>query len=734
MLKAPWTVSLIKTDVSTAGFERRAGVVAVRRVGLPWIARSAVLTLYRRPREVPFLQEPFRDRSDGAGPCRDAVYHRVVVHAQTSEADGRVVTARAAFDRHEWARALALLRAADADGLLTAADLDVLGEAAMWAGHVDECLAAFERAHAGHVDDGDRVAAAAAALRVAGESLAKGDRAVARGWYLGASRLLEGEPECAVHGYLAQARWFVAMASEDWDEAVRQAERMVEIGTGVGEVDLQALGLSRQGHALVARGEVDQGLALLDEATGAAVAGELGPYATFIVYCATVGICRDLTDYRRAAQWTEAARRWCERRAVSGFPGVCRVYHAEILRLRGDWEAAERDVRAACGELRGAGWDRVAGAGFCELGEIRLRIGDVAGAEQAFSTAYELGRDPQPGLALVRLAQGRADDAAGALTRALEERPEDLLRRARLLPVQVEVAIARRQIALAERASNELSEIAASFDSGALHAAAACARAAVALAYGDGEAGLRCAREGLRSWQEIELPYESARARLLVAEALALGGEHDAATLELRAAHAAFAALGARRDAGKAAERLRLEVDSPPAAAGVAATRTFMFTDVVSSTDLIDVIGDEAWAAARGWHDAALRALFAAHRGEEISHAGDGFFVAFAQAGPAIACAIEIQRSLERHRREHGFSLPVRIGVHTAAAAQTPDGYAGRGVHEAARIGALAPAGEILATAATLAQAPADVRAAPTREVSLKGLAKPLEVAAIQWR
>jgi class 3 adenylate cyclase len=656
-----------------------------------------------------------------------------VVKAQASAADDRVVAARAAFERHGWGEALVLLRAADGDGPLVPADLDLLGEAALWAGHVDECLAAWESAYAGHVEDDDRVAAAATALRLVRESSAKGDESITRGWYRRASQILEGEPECSVHGYLAQAVWFSAMAREDWDEAVRQAERMVEIGAGAGEVDLQALGLSRQGHALVARGEVHQGLALLDEATAAAVAGELGPYATFVVYCAAVAVCRDLTDYRRAAQWTQAARRWCERRAVSGFPGVCRVYHAEILRLRGDWDAAERDVRAACGELRGAGWDTVAGAGFCELGEIRLRIGDLASAEEAFSTAYELGRDPQPGLALVRLAQGRADDAAALLVEALDARPEDLLGRARLLPAQVEVALARADTALAERAASQLAEIAARFDTGAMHATAACARAAVALAHGDGEAGLRCAREGLRRWQEIELPYEAARARLLVAEALRLNGEDDMATLELRAAHAAFLRLGARRDAESAAERLRPATDSLSAAAGAATTRTFVFTDVVSSTDLIGVIGDDAWATARGWHDVALRALFAAGGGEEISHAGDGFFVAFPEAEAAIACAVEVQRSLERHRREHGFALPVRIGVHTATAAQTPDGYAGRGVHEAARIGALAEAGEILTSAATLAHAPADVRVESTREVSLKGLGKPLTVAAIHW-
>jgi class 3 adenylate cyclase/tetratricopeptide (TPR) repeat protein len=656
-----------------------------------------------------------------------------VVKAQASAADDRVVAARAAFERHAWGEALVLLRAADGDGPLVPADLDLLGEAALWAGHVDECLAAWESAYAGHVEDDDRVAAAATALRLVRESSAKGDESITRGWYRRASQILEDEPECSVHGYLAQAVWFSAMAREDWGGAVLQAERMVEIGAGAGEVDLQALGLSRQGHALVARGEVEQGLALLDEATAAAVAGELGPYATFVVYCAAVAVCRDLTDYRRAAQWTQAARRWCERRAVSGFPGVCRVYHAEILRLGGDWDAAERDVRAACGELRGAGWDTVAGAGFCELGEIRLRIGDLASAEEAFSTAYELGRDPQPGLALVRLAQGRADDAAALLAQALDARPEDLLGRARLLPAQVEVALARADTALAERAASQLAEIAARFDTGAMHATAACARAAVALAHGDGEAGLRCAREGLRRWQEIELPYEAARARLLVAEALRLNDEDDMATLELRAAHAAFLRLGARRDAELAAERLQPATDSLSAAAGAATTRTFVFTDVVSSTDLIGVIGDDAWAAARGWHDVALRALFAAGGGEEISHAGDGFFVAFPEAGAAIACAVEIQRSLERHRREHGFALPVRIGVHTAAAAQTPDGYAGRGVHEAARIGALAAAGEILTSAATLAHAPANVHTEPTRKVSLKGLDQPLTVAAIYW-
>jgi class 3 adenylate cyclase len=623
------------------------------------------------------------------------------------------------------------LKACDAETPLDADDLDRLGEAAMWAGHVDNCLAAWERAHSAHLAGNDQVAAAMTALRIVRESSATGDEALTRGWYRRAARLLEDKPETAAHGYLAQARWFAAMTRENWDEAVTQAEHMVELGDRSGDADLIGLGLSRHGHALVARGDVEDGLALLDEATASAVAGELAPYATFVVYCETVSVCRDLADYRRAGQWAQAARRWCERRAVSGFPGICRVYNAEILRLRGEWARAEHDVRAACAELQGAGWDTVAGAGFCELGEIRLRIGDLAGAEEAFCTAYELGRDPQPGLALVRLAQRREDDAAAALSRSLEGL-EDRLRRARLLPVQVEVALARRDVALAEGAASELAEIAASFDTSALHAAAAYTRATVALALGDADAAVRCGRDGLRRWQELDLPYEAARARLVVAKALDLSGERDAARLELKAALAAFVRLGAERDAKATEERLRRHADARGTQAGAAVRKTFMFTDIVSSTDLIGVIGDDAWAAARSWHDATLRSLFAAHAGEEVTHTGDGFFVAFEESGSAIVCAVEIHHTLGRHRREHGFALPVRIGIHAAEAAQTPDGYAGRGVHLAARIGALAAADEILVSASTLANLSADISIGPAREVTLKGVPRPIQIVRIQ--
>jgi class 3 adenylate cyclase len=484
---------------------------------------------------------------------------------------------------------------------------------------------------------------------------------------------------------------------------------------------------------LIARGETDEGLELLDEATSAAVAGDLGSDATFIVYCATVSVCRDLADYGRAGEWAAAARRWCERRAISGVPGICRIYHAELLRLRGAWEEAEAEVRSGCAELERAGLHANAGAGYYELGEIRLRMGDVVSAESAFCKAHEAGRDPQPGLALVRLAQGRTVEAKAAVTRALEEHSADRLARVRLLVAFVEIALASTDVDRADAAARELSEIASVFDTPALGAHAAVARANVSLAREDRESALSIGRGALAVWQELDLPYEAARTRLIVAAALTALGDHDSATLELRAAASAFVRLGARLDARRATEALPEHVSPPPAGAASFA-RTFMFTDIVKSTDVLAAIGDDAWVSARAWHDRTIRPLFSAHGGEEITHTGDGFFVAFPTAAAAIDCAIEIQRILHQHRQQLGFALGVRIGLHVASATRTIDDYAGRGVHEAARIAALAQDGEILASRAVLSLAPTGVRAGKMRSAKLRGLVEPVEVAAIDWR
>jgi class 3 adenylate cyclase len=285
----------------------------------------------------------------------------------------------------------------------------------------------------------------------------------------------------------------------------------------------------------------------------------------------------------------------------------------------------------------------------------------------------------------------------------------------------------------ARAATQELGRIAETYGSDALVASAHNARARLSLATGDPRSAIREARPAVRAWQAIDAPYEAGRARLLLGEAYAADGAEEDAALELQAAAAAFERLGATRDARTARERLgRLGRERAGTTDG-RATRTFMFTDIVRSTNLVEAIGDEAWGDLVAWHDKALRSLFAAHHGEEVDHAGDGFFVAFEQPASALECAVAIQRSLAGHRREHGFAPQVRVGVHVTEAARQGSGYKGRGVHEAARIAALAEGGEIVASRETVAASPG-FPSSPPRTVELKGIETPVEIVAVDWR
>jgi len=241
-------------------------------------------------------------------------------------------------------------------------------------------------------------------------------------------------------------------------------------------------------------------------------------------------------------------------------------------------------------------------------------------------------------------------------------------------------------------------------------------------------------RDAVKQWQAIEAPYEAAQTRLMLAQAIADQGDYEGAQLERSAARAAFERLGAAPDV-VAIDALMLERDLARApAVAAAAMKTFLFTDIVRSTNLIEAIGDDAWLDLLRWHDETLRSLFAEHRGVEMDHAGDGFFVAFDKPEDAISCAIAIQVTLAEHRRKHGFAPQVREGVHMTSASRSGGSYRGKGVHEAARIGSAAEAGEILASRATIEASPRPVSASPPRPVTLKGISKPVEVVAIDWR
>jgi class 3 adenylate cyclase len=644
--------------------------------------------------------------------------------------DDPIAGAREALDRHAWSEALDLLQRADGEGSLQGPELELLAQAAWWAGRMDDCISAKERAFNAYLEAGEPRRAGVVALQLVRDHGMRLNSAVAGGWFKRAERLLENEQASPEYGWLLLMRARDAYGKGDFEAADRLGLETVEHAARNNDADLQALGLMYQGMAEVARGDVDAGFGYLDEATVAAVGGELSPYITGVVYCNTISTCAEIGDYRRAGEWTDAAKRWCDRQSISGFPGVCRVHRAEIMRLRGWWADAEKDARQASTELMDHGLPALAAEGFNELGVIRMRMSDFGAAEDAFLQAHELGHDPEPGLALLRLAQGKPDVAAGLIRRSLEESDEPL-RRARLLPACVEIAVAAGELEPAEEAAQELDRIAEAYGSDLMRAAAACAHAMIEIASGDGAAGLQSARRGWRLWQELEAPYEAAMARVSMGLAYRASGDEDGARSELRAAMPALERLGATADARRVGDLLGDERAQP---AGRRVARTFLFSDIVRSTNLVEAIGDEAWEDLVGWHDRTLRAVFSRHAGEEVDHAGDGFFVAFADAAGALTAAVEIQRALASHRREHGFAPQVRIGLHLAEATAQDGDYRGRGVHEAARIGALAEGGEILASEATVQAAGPPWEGEDARDVPLKGISQPVRVASVRWR
>jgi len=637
------------------------------------------------------------------------------------------------MEQHAWAEALALLKQVDATNELDADGLEMLADAAWWMAQPADSLAARERAFSAFVAAGNTRRATRVALRLAQHNANKRAMAVAQAWFARAEKLVEGDEDSAEFGAVLFVRVLMHAGPSNVDEAVALGRRIALVGERFGDRDLQAFGAMAQGFALLESGDVKAGFAQFDVATLAAAAGELSTWSTGWVYCATIGACRQLADYRRASEWTNATTRWCERQSITGFPGICRVHRAEVVALRGAWAQAEQEARRACEELQRYEINDVTAAGFYQIGEIRLRMGDTPAAEEAFRKAHEMGMVPEPGMSLVRLAEGDAVSAGSSLRRALANESERFTR-ARLLPADVEVALVLGDRERARTASTELDGIAKSFGTPAMEAIASSARAALQLADGEAVASETTLRSTMRLWVELDVPYEVARTRVLLAAALRAQGDGAAATLELQAARSTFERLGARRDARHAAELLGDEAMAPTVELSQdTVERTFLFTDIVRSTKLVDAIGDQAWEDLIRWHDQTLRSLIAERRGEEIRHQGDGFFVAFASASDAIECAVAIQRRLAEQRRHQGFALQIRIGMHTAVAHRRGLDYAGFGIHEAARIGGVADAGEIVVSAATLDSAKTTYPS-QRRSLTLKDIAEPVEVASIDWR
>ena len=634
--------------------------------------------------------------------------------------------ARSAAVRQAWRAAYDNYATLDAQEL-TASDLENFAEAAWWRGKLDEAIALRERAQTAFTAAGDRRGAARIALTLSWDYEARGAFAVSHGWLANAERLLDGLPESPEHGRLLLMRALMALFAEgDLEGAERLFESAFELAQRVGDPDVQILALSGKGRARIKSGRIEEGLALLDEATASAISGGVRPHATGLVYCITISSCRDLGDYRRAAEWTEAANRWCDKLDVAGFPGACRIHRAEVLRLRGDWPAAEAQAQAACEELHD--FDRsITANGHYEIGEIRRQRGDFAGAEDAYRTANELGRDSQPGLALLRLAEGKVDAAVAGITRTLED-VQDPLFRLRRLPAQVEIAIAASDLKTARAALEELERIVDSYKIGEQRAIAFDATIHVALGriklaekdWDGAAASLQRARD---EWREVGAPYEGAQARMLLGIAYRRRGDEHSGADELEGALASFERLGARLDVERVKELLgRLE-----------ARRTFLFTDIVDSTKLLETLGDEKWKRLLARHNELVRERIVDSGGEVVKQTGDGFFASFENPKAAIDAAVAIQRALGAEI----VAPDVRIGAHAGGAFRTDSDstdYGGQGVHVAARIGAAAQGGEILVSTETLDGVETAFRLSEPRDELLKGLEQPVEVTSVDWR
>jgi tetratricopeptide (TPR) repeat protein len=485
-----------------------------------------------------------------------------------------VERARAASAVGNWPQAFDLLTEADADGLLAPSDLPVLAEVAYAAGHLDVTIETWERAHAACMQAGDQIAAAGAAVRVAMHLLF--DTALmapVRGWLARADRLLTGQGETPAHAWLGVVRAYERMLTGDLAGAGPWARQAIEVGS-MCDPAAAAIGRLAEARLLILDGDVRHGLALLDQAGVAAVSGDLDPLSTGVVYCELICALQGLAQYDVAEQWTEAMERWCETSAIGSLHGRCRVHRAEILRLRGSCHEAESQALTACDEL-GPYLGRELGWPLNELGRIRLHKGDLAGAEDALLASHRAGWDPQPGLALVRLAQGDAAVAAASIRDALErplrmpskERPPDTdLQRAPLLEAQVEIEIAAGDVGRARSAADELELVAARFENKPLTASAALARGRVQLADGDAAGAEQSLSEAVRLWNEVGAPYEAAHARLGLAEAHAARGSEHRAGLERRAGRAILDGIEAAPPAALEQVDLHEAVDEQPSA------------------------------------------------------------------------------------------------------------------------------------------------------------------------
>jgi DNA-binding NarL/FixJ family response regulator len=472
-----------------------------------------------------------------------------------AERIGDLERARDAVERRSWGEAYSIYNELGSSDL-TPAEWESFADAAWWMGHHDESIAAQQKAYTGYADAGDDRRAGWMAARLCIEHFVRDEPAAGMGWLGRTRRHAEVLPDCVELGFLAVIEATVQRYGGDLASAAPLAARATEIGERFGDRDLLAMAIHTQGLILIAEGRVTEGVPLLDEAMTSVVAGEVSDYFAGAVYCNVIAACLEIADVRRAAEWAEAARAWSESiPPESLYPGLCRVNRAQVASLRGEWSLAESESTRASEQLMSTS-PPLAAEALYETGDVRRRRGDLAGAEAAFERAHELGFDPQPGLGLLRLAQGKIDAALSALRSAVTAPSGNRLRGARLRWALAEAALAAGDLDAASAAAGELDAIARDSDARVLEALAAAVRGSVQAAEGDVPGSVASLRHASALWQELRLPYEGAHTRTRLGLALRTAGDDEGGRMELRAALAAFEKLGATRDAAVASDLL----------------------------------------------------------------------------------------------------------------------------------------------------------------------------------
>jgi DNA-binding CsgD family transcriptional regulator len=475
--------------------------------------------------------------------------------AEMSRLQPHLERARSAYAERSWLEAYEAFAAADEAAQLAPEDLELRATTARMLVRDDEAVQILERAHHAYVESGNTLRAAYCAGWIGMTLFYDGAVGPAGGWLARAHRLLEDVPEeTAMHGYALLPVVFRNEAAGNLEAAIATAAEAAEIGKRHGDAELMALAIQSQGHMLVLAGRVSEGVPLLDEAMVIVTTAELSPFVVGIVYCGVILACQAGFEVGRAREWTHELTRWVEQqRDLVAFTGRCLVHRAEILQLGGSWSEAFEQARLAAERLVETR-NPAAGLALYRQGELLRLRGEFEAAEEAYREASRNGWEPQPGLAQLRLAQGKRDAALAAIRRAYAEATEPL-KRATVLPARVEIALAAGEVDEARTASVELRDLAKQYGSPMLDAIVAHAVGAVALAEGDAQAALASLRQAQRIWLELDVPYEIARTRELIGKACSALGDEEAGKLELEAACDLFQELGAAPDLARASLR-----------------------------------------------------------------------------------------------------------------------------------------------------------------------------------